>query len=671
MIGSGLSLAMLLATAAPPVVVVPGSEPPLKATDGAEIVVTGRAQRRIGSARAASEGSISGDELRIRPLLRTSELAEAVPGLIAVQHSGGGKAAQYLIRGYNLDHGTDFSIAVDNMPFNLRSHSHGEGYLDLNGLIPETVARISYRKGPYRAEDGDFSFVAAAALTTVDRFDQPFAAATTGSYGYRRVVAGGSIALGPGSLLLATEVKTNNGRWELAERLRHVGGFAKYTTETGAGTLRASLSLYDATWRPTEQIPVRAIGVLVPDRFGTLDPDLRGRTDRQIVNLGLSGEDVTLTAYAQHYRFRLLSNFTFFLANPASGDQLEQTEERWTLGGRAARQFTLSERLVLTVGMDAQSDWIGNLGLFQSQGGRRIGITSLVDAVQTSVSGYVEANWKPTARLNLIGGARIDHFRFGTTARGGAGVTGAVNDTIATPKLGASLDLGSGAALYANYGQGFHSNAVRGVTRATDPTPGLARATGYELGGRFERGPVVLSLVHWWSRASSELVYSGDDGTVSPTGPSRRRGVELTAALRPFRWLSIDGNFATNHARFVGMPGFDHIPNALEAAGELGVAAKLGRFTAALRLRYAGPRPLVEDNEVRGPATTIVNLRTARTFGNAEVSAEVLNLFDTARADADYFYVSRLPGEPDEGVEGVHSRTVEPRMFRLGLRVAL
>jgi hypothetical protein len=173
----------------------------------------------------------------------------------------------------------------------------------------------------------------------------------------------------------------------------------------------------------------------------------------------------------------------------------------------------------------------------------------------------------------------------------------------------------------------------------------LARATGYELGGRFERGPVVLSLVHWWSRSSSELVYSGDDGTVSPTGPSRRRGFELTAALRPVRWLAIDGNFATNHARFVDAPGFDRIPNALEAAGELGVAATFGRFNAALRVRYAGPRPLNEDNRVRGPATTVVNLRAARTFGPVEVSAELLNLFDTARADADYFYGSRLPGD--------------------------
>lgn len=671
MMASGLSVAVAIATATQAVEPLRKAPEPSPEVGSSDIVVTGRAERRIGTAQAASEGSISGDELRVRPLLRTSELAEAVPGLIAVQHSGGGKAAQYLIRGYNLDHGTDFTIAVDNMPFNLRSHAHGEGYLDLNGLIPETVARISYRKGPYRASDGDFSFVAAAALDTVDRFDRPFVAATVGSYGYRRVAAGGSFEVGPGSLVLATELKANDGRWQLAERLRHLGAFAKYTTETGLGTLRASVSLYDASWRPTEQIPVRAIGVLVPDRFGTLDPDLRGSTDRQVFNIGLRSKDLTVTAYAQHYRFDLLSNFTFFLADPIRGDQLEQAEDRWTYGGRIARRVALTSRLTVTVGADAQTDRIGGLGLYQTQGGRRIGTTILVDAMETSFAGYAEASWKPVARVSLLGGARVDHYRFRTIARGGAGNTGAVNDTIATPKAGASVELARGVAIYANYGQGFHSNAIRGVTAATDPTQGLARATGYELGGRFERGPAILSLVHWWSRSSSELVYSGDDGTVSPTGPSRRRGFELTAALRPIRWLAIDGNFATNHARFVDAPGFDRIPNALESAGELGVAALFDQFTAALRVRYAGPRLLIEDNSVRSPATTVVNLRAARTFGSVEVSAELLNLFDTSRADADYFYSSRLPGEPLEGVEGVHSRTVEPRMIRVGAKVAL
>lgn len=639
--------------------------------DQLDIVVTGRTERRIGTAQSASEGVISGAELRVRPLLRTSELAEAVPGMIAVQHSGGGKAAQYLIRGYNLDHGTDFSIAIDGMPYNLRSHAHGHGYLDLNGLIPETVDRIAYRKGPYRAADGDFSFVAAASLDTLDRFERPFASVTEGSYGYSRLVIGGSLDIGPGTLLLATEVKANDGRWQLPERLRHVGAFGKYTVDTRIGTLRTSLSLYDARWRPTEQIPVRAIGNQISDRFGTLDPFLRGATNREVFNIGLTGQHLTATAYAQHYRFDLLSNFTFFLNDPMRGDELEQAENRWTYGARIARRFDLADALALTIGADGQTDHIDGLGLYHTQFGQRIGTTSLVDATETSLSGYAEASWKPVERISLLGGARVDHFRFRTTARAGAGFTGAVNDTIVTPKVGANVQVARGLAIYANYGQGFHSNAIRGVIAPGDATPALARATGYEVGTRFERGPLILSIDRWWSLASSELVYSGDDGTVSPTGPSRRRGYEITAHLKPTLWLAIDAVYATNHARFVYAPGADRIPNALKGAGELGLATIFGRFNAAVRVRYLGPHPLIEDNSVRSPATTVVNLRAARRFGFVEVTAELLNIFDTARADADYYYASRLPGEPLDGIEGIHSRTVEPRMLRVGATITL
>ncbi len=669
----GQALTVMIA----PVAASQDAAPPAKSAastpdhDHSDIVVTGRSERRIGTAQSASEGVVSGAELRVRPLLRTSELAEAVPGMIAVQHSGGGKAAQYLIRGYNLDHGTDFSIAIDGMPYNLRSHAHGHGYLDLNGLIPETVDHIAYRKGPYRAADGDFSFVAAASLDTLDRFERPFASVTAGSYGYHRLAVGGSLDIGPGTLLLATEVKANDGRWQLLERLHHVGAFGKYTLETGIGTLRASLSLYDARWRPTEQIPVRAIGNQIPDRFGTLDPFLRGSTNREVFNIGLTGDHLTATAYAQHYRFDLLSNFTFFLNDPVRGDELEQAENRWTYGARIARRFELADALTLTIGADGQTDRIDGLGLYHTQFGQRIGTTSLVDATETSLSGYAEASWKPVERISLLAGARIDHFRFRTTARAGAGFTGAVNDTIATPKAGANIQVARGLAIYANYGQGFHSNAIRGVIAPGDATPALARATGYEVGTRFERGPLILAIDHWWSRASSELVYSGDDGTVSPTGPSRRRGYEVTAYLKPVRWLAIDAVYATNHARFVDAPGGDRIPNALEGAGELGLATIFGRFNAAVRVRYLGPHPLIEDNSVRSPATTVVNLRAARRFGPVEVTAEMLNIFDTARADADYYYASRLPGEPVDGIEGIHSRTVEPRMLRIGATITL
>ncbi|MET0374123.1 MAG: TonB-dependent receptor, partial [Rhizorhabdus sp.] len=550
-----------------------------------------------------------------------------------------------------------------------RSHAPGHGDLDLNGLIPETVDHLAYRKGPYRAADGDFSFVGAASLATRDRFDQSFATLAAGSYGYRRAAVGTSAALGDGTMLLATEITANDGPWALAERLRHVSAFGKYSRETPLGTLRASLSVYDARWRPTEQIPVRAIGTVLPDRFGTLDPFLRGATDREVLNIGVTGSAWTITGYAQHYRFNLLSNFTFFLDDPVRGDELEQAEDRWTFGGRIARRVALAHRLDLTVGADTQTDAIGGLGLFHTERGRRIGTRSLVDARETSISGYAEANWTPVERVRLLAGGRVDHYAFRTVARGGKVAGGTAQDTIVTPKLGATVTVNPNIALYANYGQGFHSNAIRGVIAAQEATPAFARATGYEVGGRFERSPFDLSLTHWWSRSSSELIYSGDDGTVAPTGPSHRRGFELVGNIRAARWLTLDGVYATNHARFVDAQGADRIPNALESAGEFGLTGTFRAFDAALRVRYLGTHALTEDDKVRSPATTVVNLRAGRHFGAVAVDLELLNLFDTARADADYYYTSRLPGEPLDGVEGVHSRTVEPRMIRIGATI--
>lgn len=205
-----------------------GDAAPVDISIEPDIVVTARGERRIGRDRAASAGAVSGDDIRARPLLRTNEVAEAVPGLLAVQHSGGGKAAQYYIRGFNLDHGTDFSIALDGVPMNLPTQAHAQGYLDLNGLIPETIDRIEYRKGPYDARDGDFSLVAAATMTTLDRA-LPSIALEAGSYGYRRIVGFGSVPFAGGDLVLAGELKANDGFWALPEGLRHAGAFAKYT----------------------------------------------------------------------------------------------------------------------------------------------------------------------------------------------------------------------------------------------------------------------------------------------------------------------------------------------------------------------------------------------------------------------------------------------------------
>lgn len=642
------------------------------AQEGATIIVYGRGERRIGEAGAASEGGVAGADIEVRPLLRPGELLEATPGLIATQHSGGGKANQFFLRGFNLDHGTDFSVYQDDVPLNFRTHGHGQGYLDVNGLIPETVRRVDYRKGPYRADAGDFSFVGSSTITTQDRMD-PFVAVEAGQYGYRRLVAGGSAQVGKGDLLMVGQAKYNDGPWQLPENFQGYSGYLKYTVPLGDGTLRASATLFQADWAPTEQLPERAVGTLVEDRYGTLDPTLRGRTEREIVSLSWQSDDWRLSGWAQHYDWSLLNNFTFFLEDPVNGDQLRQYEQRWSYGGRAERTLHLDDTLSLRIGAEGRVDEIGPIGLDETIAGTKEFTVGAFDVSEKSVGLYSEAIWKPIDRLMVIGGLRGDFYRFRTTALEGTNSwSGTANDQAFAPKIGLNYEVADGLALYANYGQGFHSNDARGVTNPVDPAPGLVEGTFKETGARFERGGLILTGVYWWSTIESELIYVGDSGAVEPSDPGKRHGYELTMFYKPNAWLALDGVWTGSKARYVGLPeGEDYVPGALESSGELGVSAIFPDFNAAARLRYLGPHPLIEDNSQRGEATVLVNLRAAWTpqsVAGFEIYGELLNAFDSKRHDIDYFYATRLPGEPAEGVEGRNSRVVEPRQFRIGFK---
>lgn len=635
------------------------------------VVTFGRAEQRIGQAVAASEGALAGADLTLRPLLRTAEILESVPGMIVTQHSGSGKANQYFLRGFNLDHGTDFGVEIDRVPMNFRTHGHGQGYLDINGLIPEVVSRIDYRKGPYRGDAGDFNLVGGARMTTRDDFEAAFVAAEAGAHDYRRLVAGGSFEALGGEVLLAGQAKTYDGPWQLPERLRHVSLYGKHTAETPLGAVRTSLSLYDATWRPTEQVPERAIGMLIPDAFGALDTTLKGRTERQILSVQLDGPDWRGGLYVQRYDWAMIQNFTFFLEDPVNGDQREQTDRLWTWGGRLERRFEASPALALTLGGEARYDDIASVGLYHTVAGRRI--ATLTEAAVEEASGalYAEATWRPTERLSLFAALRGDAYRFESRALGGAAWSGEATDGIVSPKLGAAFELAQGIALYANWGEGFHSNDARGVTAPVDPAPGLVKGRGREAGLRYERHGLVATANYWWMDVDSELIYVGDAGSVEPSAASEREGYELTAFWRPTGWLALDAVWTGSRARFKDSPGADHIPGALKHAGEFGVSAIRPAWNAGFRVRHLGSHALLEDNSLRSQPTTIVNLRAAWTPGRWELYGELLNLLDSDDKDIEYAYESYLPAiDLDGPVLDIHSRAVEPRMLRLGVKVS-
>jgi outer membrane receptor protein involved in Fe transport len=659
----------------------PVQEAAVPAAPVEEIFIFGRAERQIGIAGAASEGAVGGADLTVRPILRVAELLEAVPGLIAAAHSGSGKANQWFLRGINLDHGTDIAAYIDDVPMNLRSHGHGQGYLDVNGLLPETVSQIDYRKGPYRADLGDFALAGAALISTVPGYDRPFAHAEVGSFGWYRALTGGSFDVGGGQLTLVGQYKHYDGPWELPENFQHWAGFGKYTHMLPAlGLLELSLSGYSGTWRSTEQIPERAVGQVwsepgVPtidcqDEFCAVDPTQKGETTRWIANARIIGDaNWRANIYAQHYDWFMSSNPTVYLDDQVNGDQILQQDKRWYFGGRAEKSFVFSDQLNLNIGAEGRYDDISAVGVAHSAANVILERFSLHGIEEGSAAAYAELTWLPIETLRLMGGVRGDTYSFEVQGIEPNSLSGSADASIFSPKAGIAWRPLEYLELYANYGEGFHSNDARGVAVGTPPVPGLVKGKGQEIGGRVQVGDFTFTTTYWWLQNAGELIFVGDSNTVEPKGPSKREGYEFVLFWRPYEWLAIDAVYASTDGRFTEEPpGADFIPQAPEAAGELGVAAIFEDYEASMRLRYHGSYPLIEDNSEREDGHAVFNFRLAWTPGPWTLSAELLNAFDQKGKDIAYFYPSRLPGEPVDGVEGRVTRAAEPRMVRVALR---
>lgn len=637
-----------------------------------EIVVFGRAIDLIGVAAAASEGSVGGADLLIRPLVKTAELLEAMPGMVAVQHSGSGKANQYFLRGFNLDHGTDYTAHVDGVPWNLRSHGHGQGYLDVNGLIPETVDRIDYRKGPYRADVGDFSMAGTTYVHTIDRLPAPYVAAEAGENGWRRLTGGTSEEFGDGTLTLIGDYTHYDGPWEQPESLEHVAVWSKYRRETGFGEVSVTVSGYEADWRPTEQIPERAIGSAVcTDEFCTLDPTSAGETSRWITTVHLLGDAWSTALYAQFYDWSMSSN-------PTYDAQLNQFDRRWTAGGMGKFQVLRTESVEVTAGGDFRYDDVGRVGLDAFDAGRWVADISDNTITEGSVGLFLQGVWHVSDRLRLLGGLRGDYYDFDVDARSADSFAGRESTTRVSPKAGIAFVMNPRIELYGNWGKGFHSNDARGVVNDDAPVPGLSPGEGYEIGARFSVAQFKVTAGYWWLDQDSELIFIGDSNSVEPKGGSSRQGVELTFFWQPRDWLGIDAVWTHSRARYTDETDGRYIEGAVEEAAQLGVSVTRETWDASLRVRYLGPYALVADNSARADALTTVNVRGARHWQSWTVFAEIINLLDTDGKEIVYDYPAYVAGFDPVGLDsetidcGVTdcrmSRATEPRAVRVGMR---
>jgi TonB-dependent receptor-like protein/carboxypeptidase family protein len=643
----------------------------------------------IGFADSATVGVITGSDVDRRPFQRPGEVLEAVPGVIISQHSGEGKANQYYLRGFNLDHGTDLAITVAGVPVNMPTHAHGQGYADANFLIPELVSAIQYKKGPYYADEGDFASAGAANINYVSLLDRPILLAQGGTFGYGRALVAASPKLGDGYLLYAFEAVRNDGPWVRGDNLRKLNGLLRYTRGDQRGGFSITASGYDGRWDSTDQIPARAVSEGLISRFGLIDSSDGGTTSRYaLASEWQRGSTTTLTqasAYVEKYRLNLFSNFTYFLDDPVRGDQFEQADDRVVMGGRGSHRWLATWGPVSAenvVGLQVRHDDIRGVGLYHTENRIRLETVRKDDVLETSAGLYAQSSLQWTRWLRTQIGLRADGYRFDVDSSDPAN-SGRESDSLLSPKLSVILGPWSNTELYVNAGSGFHSNDARGATIHVDPKTGdavdpvtpLVRTRGGELGLRTAPIPRFHATAAFWGLdIASELLFVGDAGTTEASRPSRRTGVELTAAYNLREWLSLDAELAQSRARFRDFDdldgvGGDRIPGAVEGVASIGLnVVDLHRVSAELRYRYFGPRPLIEDNSIRSGSSNLVSARLGYRFTpQLTLSLDAFNLLNAKVSDIDYYYASRLPNEGAGGVDDVHFHPVERPSVRLAV----
>lgn len=655
------------------------------------IVIEGRQVNLLGQAVSASEGVVGQRELQLRPLLRTGEVLELVPGLVVTQHSGTGKANQYFLRGFNLDHGTDFATWLDAMPVNMRSHGHGQGYTDLNFIIPETIAQLTYKKGAYYADIGDFSGAGSAAMQTLNRVEHGSALLTTGADSYYRLLLMDDLASASGDTLFALEATRYHGPWrDIDEQLDKTNLLIKHTVTLDDGFFSAALMAYDNSWNSADQIPQRAVQQGIVDELGSLDTDLGGNSSRYSLNAQWRQGRWQGSGYWLRYRLNLWSNFTYYLDNPLQGDQFEQVDKRDLYGGELS--YTLAaageRRATDRFGLQLRVDDIAEVGLYNTAQRQRLAAVRSDAIEQASVGAYWENRRDWSAQLRSVVGVRYDYHQFRVRdqlGRNSAGVELAANsgersDDLFSVKGSLIYRFDNAWDGYISFGQGYHSNDARGTTISVDPSSGLpsqrvdplVRSSGYELGARgFITDKLNTSLALWQLSLDSELLFVGDAGNTEASRGSRRRGFELTGYYHFNSQVSADLEYAYTDARFRdAQPEGNKIPGALQQVLQAGLnIERSDGWFGSVRLRYFGERPLLEDGSVHSKPTLVWNLRAGWQHRHWTLTADLLNLTDSDDHDIDYYYASRLASDSEgAAIDDIHYHVIEPRTLRLSIQ---
>lgn len=647
-----------------------------------EVVVTASTHDLLGVATTSSQGSVTRQELELRPAYRVGQIMETVPGLVVTAHSGEGKANQYLLRGFNLDHGTDLATYVDSMPVNARVHAHGQGYTDLNFLIPELATGLKFTKGPYYASEGDFSSVGSNRVSLIDALSTRMSV-SAGSVNDQRLFAATTYDLPGGRRLLAAgETVHLDGPWDHGDNLRKVNLAFRLTPAADVDGLSLTGLYYRGAWNATTDQPERAITAGLISRFGTLDPTDGGHAERfslsaSYIRRDLGPGDLGLSAYAIRNELTLYNNFTHFLVDPVAGDQHVQNDRRRVVGGEARYSF---KRVTLPGGITADTE-IGLQGrrddtyVDARHSRQRVSLETLLadEVTEWNLSTYAQTTLRFGDLVRAQLGGRLDHFAADDRNLVG-GLSGRQDATLTQPKASLIFGPWKRTEVYLSAGRGFHSNDVRaGLSDSGDLTrpPFLATSKGSEIGLRTNAIPKTqLAATLFKMEFASELTYNADEGRTEAGRPGRRVGLELTGQYRPYPWIELNANIAISRARYTDHdPAGPYIEDAPEIVASAGLLIdNLGPWFGAAEFRDLGAHALDSANSVRSRGYRELNLSVGYKLTPAtKIQLEVFNVTDAKDDAADYVYTDRLPGEPAEGIEDLHVHPLEPTSFRVVL----
>jgi len=656
--------------------------------------------------RTSSETYTTGADIRAKPVSRPGEALEAaIPGLNVSQHSGEGKANQYQLRGFQLDHGTDFAVTLDGMPLNMRTHGHGQGYADANFLVPELIGSVVGRKGPYFADEGDFASAGAAHIQYVDKLDKGLFSITGGSFGYGRAFGAKSYDWNGGTILGALESNIYSGPWVRPDEVRKINGLLRWSRGTQEDGVSLTAMAYANRWYSTDQIPERAVQAGIIPLWGAIDRTDGGDTTRFSVSGRWSQVDGNhssrIEAYAIRSTLDLYNNFDYFLAQPDLGDQFRQFDRRTVVGLNAqhAIKYEVASLPVETrLGFQGRYDDI-RVGLQDTYHRTPYDTLTNDQVAEGSLGFWTDTTVKWTPWLRTTTGIRVDWFHASigdyqnplhapTDSATGLPIwTGPWNSgkkaaAIDSPKAAIILGPWEKTEFFLNFGEGFHSTDARGTVTTQSPADGstvspnslLVKSRGAEIGARTKFiDKLDTALSFWWLNFDSENQFSGDTGTTIFGRPSRRYGVELNNHYDPYSWLHFDGNVALTHTRYRGVdqqqalayadllnpasigyltflgngPG-NFIPQAPAIISSLSV--EIGEATGwfgALKYRYKGPTALTEDGVFKGPAVGTLNLRVGyRWEGGWKLQADAFNVTNSRSDQITYGYGSLLPTDP-------------------------